>query len=221
MRLVASVVLPFVLLSALLIAALARPPGAIRAVAAEGPVEPYAVTTARAPGAAEASAPRPVEPVASRSPASRGESSGGWRWPLSGPARPIRPFDPPEQRWLAGHRGVDLSARPGEEVLAVGPGIVGLAKRVAGRGVVTISHSGGLRTTYLPVRALVRPGDVVAAGAVIGTVEEDTGPHCAVSCLHWGLLRGPVYLDPLLLFGRGQVRLLPRWPVGAVHETTR
>ncbi|MEU7942836.1 M23 family metallopeptidase [Microbispora bryophytorum] len=147
----------------------------------------------------------------------RGDASG-WRWPLAMPARPIRGFDPPPQRWLAGHRGVDLAVRPGERVMATGPGVVGLAERVAGRGVVTISHSDGLRTTYLPVRALVRPGDVVAAGQVIGIVEEDAVAHCTTVCLHWGLLRGRLYLDPLLLFGRGQVRLLPRWRVGEARR---
>ncbi|GGO31728.1 hypothetical protein GCM10011574_69910 [Microbispora bryophytorum] len=147
----------------------------------------------------------------------RGDASG-WRWPLAMPARPIRGFDPPLQRWLAGHRGVDLAVRPGERVMAAGPGVVGLAERVAGRGVVTISHSDGLRTTYLPVRALVRPGDVVAAGQVIGIVEEDAVAHCTTVCLHWGLLRGRLYLDPLLLFGRGQVRLLPRWRVGEARR---
>ncbi|MFG1866325.1 peptidoglycan DD-metalloendopeptidase family protein [Microbispora bryophytorum] len=147
----------------------------------------------------------------------RGDASG-WRWPLAMPARPIRGFDPPPQRWLAGHRGVDLAVRPGEKVMATGPGVVGLAERVAGRGVVTISHSEGLRTTYLPVRALVRPGDVVAAGQVIGIVEEDAVAHCTTVCLHWGLLRGRLYLDPLLLFGRGQVRLLPRWRVGEARR---
>ncbi|MEU8061070.1 M23 family metallopeptidase [Microbispora bryophytorum] len=147
----------------------------------------------------------------------RGDASG-WRWPLAMPTRPIRRFDPPPQRWLAGHRGVDLAVRPGEKVMAAGPGVVGLAERVAGRGVVTISHSDGLRTTYLPVRALVRPGDVVAAGQVIGIVEEDAVAHCTTVCLHWGLLRGRLYLDPLLLFGRGQVRLLPRWRVSEARR---
>ncbi|KAB8176380.1 peptidoglycan DD-metalloendopeptidase family protein [Microbispora catharanthi] len=154
-----------------------------------------------------------VGPVAPGPMGPRGDASG-WRWPLAGPAHPIRRFDPPPQRWLAGHRGVDLAAQPGEKVMAAGPGVVGLAERVAGRGVVTISHPDGLRTTYLPVRAVVRPGDVVAAGQVIGVVEEDAVAHCAAPCLHWGLLRGRLYLDPLLLFGRGQVRLLPRRPVG-------
>ncbi|WP_405084117.1 M23 family metallopeptidase [Microbispora sp. NBC_01389] len=147
-----------------------------------------------------------------------------WTWPLSRHARPLRLFDPPAQRWLAGHRGVDLAADPGEEVRAAGPGRAGVAERIAGRGVVTVVHAGGLRTTYLPVRALVRPGEVVAAGQVIGLIE-DGAAHCPVSCLHWGLLSdrgllserglssGRLYLDPLLLFGQGQVRLLPRWAI--------
>lgn len=88
--------------------------------------------------------------------------------------------------------------------------MVRLADRVAGRGVVVIVHPGGLRTTYLPVRASVRPGDTVVAGEAIGVVEDTVG-HCAGLCLHWGLLRGSLYLDPLLLFGYGQVRLLPIW----------
>jgi len=142
----------------------------------------------------------------------------GWRWPLSGPTRLIRRFDPPAQRWLAGHRGVDLAAAPGRKVLAAGRGVVGLAERVAGRGVVTILHAGGLRTTYLPVHALVRPGEAVEAGQVIGIVEKGPGAHGGTFCLHWGLLRGRLYLDPLLLFGRGQIRLLPRWPVSGAGE---
>jgi murein DD-endopeptidase MepM/ murein hydrolase activator NlpD len=88
---------------------------------------------------------------------------------------------------------------------------------VAGRGVVTIAHANGLRTTYLPVRPSVRPGRSIAAGDVIGVVE-DSGSHCRTPCLHWGLLRGSLYLDPLLLFGAGQVRLLPVWPAAARPE---
>ncbi|MGI5160313.1 M23 family metallopeptidase [Microbispora sp. CA-102843] len=181
------------------------------------PVGPNGAVEAVPAGPDRAVEAVPVGPVASagRAPGPMGPrgKASRWRWPLSGPTRPIRRFDPPPQRWLAGHRGVDLAARPGEKVVAAGPGVVGLAERVAGRGVVTISHSDGLRTTYLPVRALVRPGDVVAAGQVIGILEEDAAAHCTAPCLHWGLLRGRLYLDPLLLFGLGQVRLLPRWPV--------
>ncbi|MBE3015392.1 M23 family metallopeptidase [Microbispora sp. NEAU-D428] len=151
-------------------------------------------------------------------PAGERKSDGGnfrgrrpaWGWPLAERSRPLRRFDPPAQRWLAGHRGVDLAVSAGEEVLAVGQGTVSLAGRVADRDVVVIDHSNGLRTTYLPVLPLVRPGESVTAGQVIGTIEE-AGAHCRVPCLHWGLLRGNFYLDPLLLFGHGEVRLLPMW----------
>lgn len=92
--------------------------------------------------------------------------------------------------------------------MAAGDGVVTVARRVAGRGVVTVAHAGGLRTTYLPVDASVAEGQRVRKGDVLGTV---SGPdeHCPQTCLHWGLLSGNLYLDPLHLLGLGQVRLLP------------
>jgi pyruvate/2-oxoglutarate dehydrogenase complex dihydrolipoamide acyltransferase (E2) component len=76
---------------------------------------------------------------------------------------------------------------------------------LAGRGVVVVVH-GDLRTTYEPLAPSVRVGDAVDAGAVIGRLAE--GGHCP-GCLHWGLLRGDVYLDPVQLVRRGPSRLLP------------
>jgi murein DD-endopeptidase MepM/ murein hydrolase activator NlpD len=129
-------------------------------------------------------------------------------WPLSPPSV-VRRFDPPPQPWLAGHRGVDLAAPVSSPVRAAGPGRVVFAGPVAGRGVVSVAHPGGLRTTYEPVTATVAVGGVVEAGAVLGTVEAGH-PGCpAAACLHWGLRRGDLYLDPLALLGLGRVRLLP------------
>jgi murein DD-endopeptidase MepM/ murein hydrolase activator NlpD len=133
-----------------------------------------------------------------------------WRWPVEGGRTVIRRFDPPAQPWLAGHRGVDVAARPGAQIRAAGAGTVAFAGSAGGRGAVTIVHPEGLRTTYLPVHPKVRPGQAVAAGEIIGVLEHVTG-HCRMACLHWGLLRGERYLDPLVLFGAGEVRLLPRW----------
>jgi murein DD-endopeptidase MepM/ murein hydrolase activator NlpD len=134
---------------------------------------------------------------------------GGFRWPLDGMPRVVRRFDPPAQEWLAGHRGVDLAATPGAAVRAAGAGQVRFAGRIAGRGVVSIDHAGGLRTTYEPVEPAVRAGDHVSVGDPIGRLVGGH-PGCAASaCLHWGLRRGGVYLDPLTLFGLGRVRLLP------------
>ncbi|MCG5219040.1 M23 family metallopeptidase [Streptosporangium sp. KLBMP 9127] len=106
---------------------------------------------------------------------------------------------------------MDLAAKADDQVHAAGPGTITFAGPVAGRGIVTISHAGDLRTTYLPVTPSIRRGHRVEAGDVLGTLER--GPaHCPVECLHWSLRRGPVYLDPLLLLGQTQIRLLPWWP---------
>jgi murein DD-endopeptidase MepM/ murein hydrolase activator NlpD len=139
-----------------------------------------------------------------------------WQWPLRPRPTVLRAFDPPPQPWAPGHRGVDLLAHPGQPVYAAGSGRVGFAGELAGQGVVTVVH-GTLRTTYLPVRPSVRTGQEVSAGGRIGVVE-DVPRHCQQSsCLHWGLLRGVSYLDPLTLLGLGAVRLLPWWssPVSA------
>lgn len=125
--------------------------------------------------------------------------------PISGPV--MRGFDPPDQPWLPGHRGVDLLGSVGEEVHAAMAGTVRYAGRLAGRGVVSISH-GVLTTTYEPLTPSVRAGDQVEAGQVIGRLT--SGHSCGTNaCLHWGLKRGQTYLDPLSLLARAEVRLLP------------
>jgi murein DD-endopeptidase MepM/ murein hydrolase activator NlpD len=132
-----------------------------------------------------------------------------FRWPLDGVPRPVRRFDPPPLPWSPGHRGVDLAGVPGALVRAAGPGVVFFAGLVAGRPVVSVSHPGGLRTTYEPVQPAVRAGDQVGAGDPLGTLRSGH-PGCpAEACLHWGLRRGEDYLDPLALLGLGRVRLLP------------
>ena len=133
------------------------------------------------------------------------DSSG---WPLAGPIRVLHGFAPPAKRWGAGHRGVDVAASVGQPVLAAAAGTVSVASRIGSRGVVAVQH-GAVRTTYEPVSALVRVGDRVAQGAVIGTLQR--GSHCGVRpCLHWGLRAGDQYLDPLALgAGPPTIRLLP------------
>ncbi|MFG3147771.1 peptidoglycan DD-metalloendopeptidase family protein [Streptomyces sp. NPDC048243] len=140
-------------------------------------------------------------------------------WPVGVRPPVVRGWEPPATAYSRGHRGVDLEALPAAQVRAVAPGRVSFAGRVAGRGVVSVELSGTgsppLRTTYGPVRASVRQGDEVLAGTVLGTVEATRDTHCGpASCLHWGLLRGEVYLNPLSLMppwllGLGPSRLLP------------
>ncbi|HVW81212.1 MAG TPA: M23 family metallopeptidase [Mycobacteriales bacterium] len=130
-------------------------------------------------------------------------------WPLQpGPDAVTAGFDPPAEPWLAGNRGVDLAGRPGEPVHAATSGVITFAGSIAGVGVVTVTD-GALRTTYEPLQVRVRRGQRVEVGTVLGRLTA-AGSHCAPqTCLHWGLLRGSDYLDPLALLGLEQVRLLP------------
>jgi murein DD-endopeptidase MepM/ murein hydrolase activator NlpD len=132
-----------------------------------------------------------------------------WVLPLSGAAAVTRPFDPPPTPYAAGHRGVDLAGAVGMPVLAAGAGTVAFAGLVAGRPVVSVQHAGGLRTTYEPVIASVAAGQVVARGSPVGVLTAGHRGCLAEACLHWGLRRGEVYLDPLSLLRPPRVRLLP------------
>lgn len=138
-------------------------------------------------------------------------------WPVGTRPLVLRAWEPPPSPYGRGHRGVDLAAVPGAPVRAVATGRVHFAGRVAGRGVVSVELSGAgtppLRTTYEPVTAAVEKGTEVTAGEVVGTLEAGRG-HCTTTCMHWGLLRGDTYLDPLTLLPpwllrRGPSRLLP------------
>jgi murein DD-endopeptidase MepM/ murein hydrolase activator NlpD len=126
------------------------------------------------------------------------------------PLTVVTPFRPPATRYGPGHRGVDLAAAVDATVLAAADGTVVYADDLAGRGVVSIEHDGGLRTTYEPVRALVAAGDRVSRGQPIGLVEAGHPPCALAACLHLGArLPDRIYLDPLALFGPWRVRLKP------------
>ena len=106
-------------------------------------------------------------------------------------------------------------------MLAAGSGTVVFAGILAGRGVVSVDHPGGLRTTYEPVSPTVIAGDRVVRGQRIGTVQPGHLGCAVMACLHWGVLRrlsegaapdteqDTQYLDPLRLLAGTRVRLLP------------
>jgi murein DD-endopeptidase MepM/ murein hydrolase activator NlpD len=118
-----------------------------------------------------------------------------WDWPAEPAPDVLAPFDPPPEPWLSGHRGVDLAAADGSDVLAPEAGRVSFAGTVVDRGVVTIDHGSGLRSSFEPVDSSLRKGDPVAAGDVVGTVSGTT--HCSPNCLHWGVRLGEAYVNPL------------------------
>jgi len=164
--------------------------GALGVAAATGPAGAPGVGI---PGASAVTAAPPA-----------GTTSTGYRPPVEGAV--TRLFDPPVIRWGSGHRGVDLAATLGSEVRSPGAGVVAFAAPVAGRGVVTVLHDDGLRSSLEPVDAVVAPGDRVERGTVLGTLQDRAG-HDGV---HWGVRDGEAYLDPLSLLTRASpVVLLP------------
>ncbi|HRW19530.1 MAG TPA: M23 family metallopeptidase [Dermatophilaceae bacterium] len=149
-----------------------------------------------------AAAPAPVPPPVPPTPARP------WSWPVTPPPSVVHPFDPPAQPWGSGHRGVDLAAPAGTVVRTPTDGVVTFAGVIAGRAVLVVGHPGGLRSTFEPVHTTVPVGAALARGDPVGVLTETPG-HCVpATCLHWGVLRGETYLDPLALLA-GRVVLLP------------
>ncbi|WP_433057413.1 M23 family metallopeptidase [Dactylosporangium sp. CS-033363] len=169
-----------------------------------------AASSVIAAASAAFSAPAPSAGFeAPQDPAEAPPVPGQFEAPLDGPVTVTRGFEPPSDRYAAGHRGVDLAGVPGQIVRSAGEGTVVFAGMVGGRPVVSVEHPGGVRTTYEPVAWTVVRGQAVSPGTPLGTLRPGH-PGCPVAaCLHWGLRTDDkVYLDPLSLLRRTRVRLL-------------
>lgn len=144
--------------------------------------------------------------------AAEAETLSGWVWPVAS-FRVSNPFIAPPGPYAAGHRGVDLEAVDGASigatsVLSPATGIVAFSGQVAGRGVITIDHGGGLVTTLEPVQSDLRAGESVARGEVVATLS--LGGHTAPGAMHFGVRRNGEYINPLLLYdGVPRAVLLP------------
>ncbi len=142
-------------------------------------------------------------------PVSLPDATAAYRAPVPGPVRLLQAFVAPPQPWSSGHRGIDLAVDEGGTVLAPAAGAVTVAGRVVDRGVVTIAHPDGRRSSLEPVSASVVVGQEVGAGDPVGTLADERS-HCSPVCLHWGVREGDDYVDPLaLLPGGGPIVLLP------------
>ncbi len=146
------------------------------------------------------------------------EPAGGWLRPVAGPV--VRPFDAPASEYEAGHRGVDFGVAAGAPVHATNDGVVSFAGSVAGTLHVTVSHEGGLRTSYSFLSSVaVRAGQTVARGEVVGSTGGVGSDHDG-TVLHLGLRIGERYVDPMLLFRATDLTKLVRLvPAGEPSET--
>ena len=151
--------------------------------------------------------PSPVRALGVDNPAqshaTRTVSAGSCRavmaWPIALqdelPPEIVRPFDPPERPWLAGHRGVDLAASPGRRLLAPAEGVLAFAGLVGGKSVVSVRH-GTFTSTFEPARTQLSVGSRLERGQPFATVQGHSD-HCDGVCVHWGVKQGPNdYLDP-------------------------
>lgn len=127
--------------------------------------------------------------------AAHNTSAFGWRQdPFTG----IRTF----------HEGIDLAVPAGHAILAAAPGKVVFAGMHSGYGVMAeIDHGRGIRTRYGHAQGfLVRPGDLVRGGQVIGSVGNtgrSTGSH-----LHFEVRINGTAQDPQNFLGVSQATLL-------------
>ena len=151
-----------------------------------------------------------VPPQTSARGSAQQEPVGTWQWPLPGQPRVVKHFDPPGQPWLRGHRGIDLAGITTSRVLAVADGTVTYSGRIAGVGIVSVTHDSGIRSTYQPVTDRVSRGEQVRAGDQLGLLG-DLGSHCLLrTCLHLGAVWGKRdYVDPLLFLQPWEISLLP------------
>jgi murein DD-endopeptidase MepM/ murein hydrolase activator NlpD len=95
------------------------------------------------------------------------------------------------------HTGLDVCGGVGDDIYAAASGVVVFAGKLTVRGNATmIDHGWGVYTAYMhQSEILVKPGDRVEAGQLIGRVGRTglriTGPH-----LHFEVLVGGVQVDP-------------------------
>ncbi len=124
----------------------------------------------------------------------------GFVWPCPGYTRISSYFGPrpqPTPGASTNHKGVDLAAPYGSNILATAAGKVTTStySKSAGNYIV-IAHGNGMSSVYMHCsKLLVSVGDTVSQGQVIakvGSTGYSTGNH-----LHFGIIKNGSYVNPL------------------------
>ncbi|MBR5127091.1 MAG: peptidoglycan DD-metalloendopeptidase family protein [Roseburia sp.] len=125
--------------------------------------------------------------------------AGSFTWPVPASKRVTSDFGPrksPTAGASSNHKGIDIGASKGSDIVAVAPGKVIISRYSSSAGYyISIDHGGGLCTVYMHCsKLLVDVGDVVAGGeliAKVGSTGISTGPH-----LHFGVSLNGTYVSP-------------------------
>ena len=120
----------------------------------------------------------------------------------------VRDFYISDNLYSSGHRGIDLLAAENSAVIASEDGYISHSGFIYNRWTISVTHN-SFRTTYEPVKPIVKLGQKVKQGEVIGFLQTE-GSHCfPKSCLHFGLKEGSNYFKPKFKNLRKYPILLP------------
>ncbi len=130
----------------------------------------------------------------------RAPASGTWPWPVRGHV--LTTFRNGDDPYAGGqHRGVDIAAPVGAEVVASAAGTVRHAGVTGSSGLTVSVRAGAYDVSYLHLSKLsVRKGEAVAAGQPLGAVGTSGRRSAEQPHLHFGVRRAGrrhAYLDPL------------------------
>lgn len=131
--------------------------------------------------------------------AGRPYSGGAFVWPCPGSTRVTSNYGArisPTSGASTNHRGIDIGAAYGTEIVAAAPGTVKAVNYSSAAGnYVMIDHGGGLYTVYMHASSVhVSTGQKVSAGQMIarvGSTGISTGNH-----LHFGVSLNGSYVSP-------------------------
>lgn len=132
-------------------------------------------------------------------PSGNGQSTGSMMWPCPSSKRVTSDYGPrtsPTNGASSNHKGIDIGAAYGADIVAADGGTVLVATYSnSGGNYVIIDHGGGLCTVYMHASSLtVSAGQTVSKGQVIakvGSTGISTGNH-----LHFGVTLNGVYVSP-------------------------
>ena len=132
-------------------------------------------------------------------PSGNGQSTGSMMWPCPSSKRVTSDYGPrtsPTNGASSNHKGIDIGAAYGADIVAADGGTVLVATySSSGGNYVIIDHGGGLCTVYMHASSLtVSAGQTVSTGQVIakvGSTGISTGNH-----LHFGVTLNGVYVSP-------------------------
>ena len=110
----------------------------------------------------------------------------------------------PMTEYSSGHRGIDLSAELGSEVLAPTDGVLSFVGKVGYRNVISVQFGDSMTVSIEPVCSDLVEGQPIYKDESLGLVcagDLEYQWHCETTCIHIGTRNHLGYFSPLALTG--------------------